>query len=286
MATRGSSAKGDSDDGKTAGRSAARKKSSGTAKKPARKKAASKSARSPSTQAATKKAAPRKKASGRPATKKAPSRRKAASENPARPLTGEELDRRCLRLIHAAWLKSGSGAIAGGLIERVPMLGKLAPLLLGKLGERDAPGQIQRRLVLDILELYDIRLNEMEERAVILLATAVGGSAREISQRSLEQLVERSGISRFGGSLGRPIINRLLPVASLASDGATTITATYAIGRRAQALCRIGNGQAQDLGELLHGLTGIDQRLLISWSGSAFRLAVAPFRAALGAMSQ
>ncbi|MCB1561526.1 MAG: hypothetical protein KDI75_10610 [Xanthomonadales bacterium] len=205
---------------------------------------------------------------------------------PSKPLTGEELDRRCLRLIHAACLKAGSGAIASGLVEKVPMLARLAPLLIGELGESDAPSRIQRRLVLDILELYAIRLNELEERAVILLATAVGGSAREISQRSLEQLVDRSGIARLGGSLGRPIINRLLPVASLASDGATTITATYAIGRRAQALCRIGNGQAQDLGELLHGLTGIDQRRLISWSGSALRLAIAPFRAALGAVSQ
>ena len=151
---------------------------------------------------------------------------------------------------------------------------------VGHIGHHVGVGQGEMQLLGHVAQGVQVQGN------VILLATAVGGSAREISQRSLEQLVERSGISRFGGSLGRPIINRLLPVASLASDGATTITATYAIGRRAQALCRIGNGQAQDLGELLHGLTGIDQRLLISWSGSAFRLAVAPFRAALGAMSQ
>ena len=282
MATRRTSARSEGDDDRTAARSGARRKSTSVAKKPPRKKAATKVAK----KAPAKKAAPRTTASKRPAKKAASKRREAASAAPARPLTGEELDRRCLRLIHAACLKSGSGAIAGGLVEKVPMLGKLAPLLLGRLSDRDAPGQIQRRLVLDILTLYDIRLNELEERAVILLATAVGGSAREISQRSLEQLVERSGIGRLGGSFGRPIISRLIPVASLASDGATTITATYAIGRRAQALCRIGNGQAQDLGELLHGLTGIDQRLLISWSGSAFRLAISPFRAALGAVSQ
>ena len=282
MATRRTSAKGKSSDGKPAARSSVRKK---TAKNPG------KTATKPAVKRSSKPSAARKPSQGqtskRATTKKpAMSRRKEQAVAPARLLSGEELDRRCLRLIHAACLKSGSGAIAGGVIEKVPMLGKLAPLLLGKLGDRDAPAQIQRRLVLDILELYDIRLNELEERAVILLATAVGGSAREISQRSLEQLVERSGIGRLGGSLGRPIISRLLPVASLASDGATTITATYAIGRRAQALCRIGNGQAQDLGELLHGLTGIDQRRLISWSGSAFRLAIAPFRAALGAVSQ
>ncbi|MEZ5465049.1 MAG: hypothetical protein R3F22_07490 [Lysobacteraceae bacterium] len=281
MATRRTSAS--DNDGKPAARVSARKKTAKTARKATTAKTTSKRGSKAST---TKKTVPKKAVKRTAAKKPTASRRTTKNAAPSKPLTGEELDRRCLRLIHAACLKAGSGAIAGGLIEKVPMLGKLAPLLIGKLSDRDAPAQIQRRLVLDILELHAIRLNELEERAVILLATAVGGSAREISQRSLELLVERSGISRLGGSLGRPIINRLLPVASLASDGATTITATYAIGRRAQALCRIGNGQAQDLGELLHGLTGIDQRRLISWSGSAFRLAISPFRAALGAVSQ
>ena len=80
---------------------------------------------------------------------------------------------------------------------------------------------------------------------------------------------------------GRPILDRMLPVTNLVAENAAAIASTYAVGRRAQALCRLSGSGARDLGELLGAITGIDQRRLVDWSTEAVKMALKPFRAAL-----
>ena len=80
------------------------------------------------------------------------------------------------------------------------------------------------------------------------------------------------------------MISRVLPLASIATEVAAAVANTYAIGKRAQALCKLPGTGAKDLGELLRSLSGIDQAKLFSWTADAFMLALKPFRGALMAM--
>ena len=191
-------------------------------------------------------------------------------------LTPAERDRRFNVLLQTACLKAGSAAAIRAITGRVPLLGRLAPTLLGSVAETAALGRIHQQLVRDTLDLYDLELSELEERGVILLATAGGLGAQTLSRQMVDQIVKN-----LGGRYLRPIATRALPLATLVTDIAAAIAGTYAVGKRAQALCTLPGTGARNLSELLRGLTGIDQRRLFSWSAEALALALKPVRGAL-----
>ena len=234
----------------------------------------------------TAKAATRKPPTGtKPATKPSAKRRaKAASASAApsaprgsrAPRSDAERDRQFSLLLHTACLKAGTAAVVTTLTTRVPLLNRVAPLLVGSLVQSLAVPRIQQQLVTDVLALYGLELSELEQQGVILLATAANVGAQELSRRTVEQLVDR-----IGKPLGRPILDRMLPVTHLVAENAAAIASTYAVGRRAQALCRLSGSGARDLGELLGTITGIDQRRLLDWSSEAVKMALKPFRAAV-----
>jgi hypothetical protein len=215
-------------------------------------------------------AAPRKTAP-RPAppAKAATARRSAAS----RPQTPAERDRRFNMMLQTACLKAGSAAAITAITAKVPLLGRLAPVLIGTVTESLALGRIHQQLVRDTLDLYDLELSELEERGVILLATAGNLGAQQLSKAMTEQIVKQ-----LGGRYLSLLATRALPIASLMSEVAAAIASTYAVGKRAQALCNLPGTGARNLSELLRGLSGIDQRRLFAWSGEALKLALAPFR--------
>lgn len=179
-------------------------------------------------------------------------------------------------LLHTACLKAGTAAAATTLTTRVPLLNRIAPLLAGTRLEAMAVPRIQQQLVLDVLDLYGLELSELERQGVVLLATAANLGAQELSRRTVQELVDR-----IGAPLGRPLLDRMLPLTQLVAENAAAVASTYAVGRRAQALCRLSGTGARDLGELLGTITGIDQRQLLEWSTEAAKLALKPFRAAL-----
>lgn len=156
------------------------------------------------------------------------------------------------------------------------MLAKLAPVLLGAHSDRVALPSIQKQLVRDVLDLYALPLSDIEERGVILLATGAELGAERLSQQLAEQILAQTG----GGYL-RFVAARMLPLASIATDSAAAVATTYTVGKRAQVLCNLPGSGARNLGELLRGLSGIDQRRLFTWSAEALRLALGPFRGVL-----
>lgn len=194
-------------------------------------------------------------------------------------LTEAEREARFNRLLHAACLKAGAAAGVSVLTAGVPLLGRLAPVLIGGLLETLTVARVQQQLVRDTLRLYGLDLTDPEEQGVILLATAANMGAQQLSRQTVSLLAARAG-----SAIGRPIVARLLPVASLVAESGAAIAATYAVGRRAQALCRLSRRDARDLGELLRGLTGIDNRRLAQWSVEALKLALRPFRAVLAGL--
>lgn len=216
-----------------------------------------------------------------PASTIAPRHRTPEAAAPAlapvnRRLTVAERDRRFNLLLQTACLKAGSSAAVTAITGKVPLLGRLAPVLLGSMKETLALGRIQQQLVRETLDLYDLDLSELEERGVILLATAGNFGAEQLSRQMLEQLTQQ-----LGGRYLSLITARALPLASLVGEIAAAIAGTYTVGKRAQVLCNLPGTGARNLSDLLRGLTRIDQRRLFTWSGEALKLALAPFRGVL-----
>ena len=245
--------------------------------KPVVKKRAAPVARKRAKPAAKQPATPRA-AAAAPA---APKHREPAISLPPRApveqkLSAAERDRRFNLLLQTACLKAGSSAAVTAITSKVPLLGRLAPVLLGSMKETLALGRIQQQLVRDTLDLYDLDLSELEERGVILLATAGNFGAEQLSRQMVEQLTQQ-----LGGRYLSLIATRALPLASLVGEIAAAIASTYTVGKRAQVLCSLPGTGARNLSDLLRGLTRIDQRRLFSWSGEALKLALAPFRGVL-----
>ena len=205
-----------------------------------------------------------------------PAQRSAASTRAAAHLTPAQRDQRFQTLLHTTCLKAGAAAGISALSSRLPLIGRLAPVVLGSIAEVAALARIQETLVQDTLAIYGLELGELEERGVILLATAANVGAQQLSRQTVTRLVE-AVVGRIGPSL----VSHVLPWAGLVAEVAGAIASTYAVGKRAQALCRLSQAKANDIGELLRGLTGIDERRLLSWTGEALTLALSPLRRAL-----
>lgn len=251
------------------------------AKPPARRKVADATEPRSSRKAAASRAAPAalpSKPQPAPRTESEPP--VASLRAPAAPtrkrLTATERERRFNALLQAACLKAGTAAAVSTISSKVPFLGKLAPVVLGSVGEALVLAKVQQQLVRETLGLYQLELSDVEERGVILLATAVNIGAQQISKATVEELIEQ-----LSGRLYRPVISRVLPLASVATEVAAAVASTYAVGKRAQALCSLPGTGAKDLGELLRSMSGIDQNRLYKWTGDAFALALKPFRGAL-----
>jgi uncharacterized protein (DUF697 family) len=248
-----------------------------TRKSPA-KKAASKAAKQAPKRAPRKRAAaPAKVGDGRKsAAKDAPTATEVAAR---RVLSETERERRFNLLLQATCLKAGTAAAIATITRRVPFLGRLTPVILGSVGETLALSKIQQQLVRDIIELYGVELSDLEERGVVLLATAANVGAKELSRATVDQLVKQ-----LGSVLYRPVLARVLPLAAVATEISAAVASTYAVGKRAQALCKLPGTGARNLSDLLRGLSGIDQSKLFKWSAEALGLALKPFRGALTAL--
>lgn len=203
----------------------------------------------------------------------------ASSQRRPRPLSAPDRERRFNLILQTACLKAGTAAAITTITRKVPLLGKLAPVVLGSMAETVALAKIQKQLVREILELYELELTEAEEQGVILLATAANIGAQQLSKRTVEQLIKQ-----FAGLLYRPVLARVLPIAALVTEIAASVASTYAVGKRAQALCLLPGTGVRNLGELFRGLSGIDQTRLFKWSGEALNLAIKPFRGVLSAI--
>ncbi|MBD8525346.1 hypothetical protein [Pseudomarimonas arenosa] len=246
---------------------------------PAQRAGRKSSAKSPAKSASKKR--PAKSGSTRTADKSPASKaaRKKSQEAEQRILTVDQRERKFNSLVQTACLKAGTAAAISTITHRVPFLGRLAPVILGSAAESMALNKIQTELVRDIIALYEVDLTEPEERGVVLLATAARVGAAHLSKLTVNQLVQQ-----LGGVLYRPVLARVLPLAAVATDISAAVASTYAVGKRAQALCTLPGTGARDLSDLLRGLSGIDQTRLYKWSAEALGLALKPFRGALTAI--
>ena len=238
-----------------------------------RKTPSKKAAASPS------KAAPRRAPRKRAVEEATPRSREIPAIRSSSALPNAERERRFNMILQAACMKAGTAAAISTITAKVPFLGRLTPVVLGTLGETLVLSKVQQQLVREVITLYGVELSDVEERGVILLATAANIGAQQLSKTTVDQLVRQ-----LGGVLYRPVLARVLPLASVAAEIAAAVASTYAVGKRAQALCKLPGTGAKDLSQLLRGLTGIDQTRLFKWSSEALGMALKPFRGALSAL--
>jgi hypothetical protein len=225
------------------------------------------------------KAKPADQAPPAPARKSAASKRSPVAASAAeskRPRTASQREAAFDTLVRNACLKAGTAAAISSLTRRVPLIGRLAPSVLGPLAETVALSQVQKDLVRDVIALYEVELSDPEQRGVVLLATATNIGAQQLSKRSMDAILKQFGDGVIGG-----IAQRVLPMASILAEITASVASTYTVAKRAQALCKLPGTGAGNLADLLRGLSGIDQQRLLSWSGEAFKLALMPFRGAL-----
>jgi len=194
-------------------------------------------------------------------------------------LQDTERDLRFSNALHGACLRSGAAAAVGTLSGKLPLVGRLAPVVLGQIADPDALARIQHQLVDETLAIYDIELGDTERQGVVLIATAANVSAKEFSRGTLNRLVRE-----VAGDFGSALLLKVLPLAGLVSEVAAAIASTYSVGRRTQALSRFGQDGPRNLGELLRGLSGIDENRLLVWTNEALALALSPFRRVLGGL--
>ncbi len=222
----------------------------------------------------------RAKSAGKAAAKASTTTRTRSARGGAesrRPRTAAQREASFDALVRGACLKAGTAAAISSITGRVPLLGRLAPTVLGPLAETVALAQVQKQMVAEIVELYEVALSEPEMRGVVLLATATNIGAQQLSKRSMDAILKQ-----FGEGLIGTVAARVLPMATILAEITAAVASTYTVAKRAQALCRLPGTGAGNLADLLRGLSGIDQQRLLSWSGEAFRLALVPFRSVLG----
>jgi uncharacterized protein (DUF697 family) len=222
----------------------------------------------------------RAKSAGKAAAKASTATRTRSTRGGAesrRPRTAAQREASFDALVRGACLKAGTAAAISSITGRVPLLGRLAPTVLGPLAETVALAQVQKQMVVEIVELYEVALSEPEMRGVVLLATATHIGAQQLSKRSMDAILKQ-----FGEGLIGTVAARVLPMATILAEITAAVASTYTVAKRAQALCKLPGTGAGNLADLLRGLSGIDQQRLLSWSGEAFRLALVPFRSVLG----
>ena len=131
---------------------------------------------------------------GKPATARKPTAKKTARRALADPdRTPAERERRFNLLLQTACLKAGTASAVGTITRKVPLLSKLAPKLFGDDSEAFSLGRLQHELVRDVIALYDLELSELEERGVILLASAVTENAQALPRQLAERIVTQLG---------------------------------------------------------------------------------------------
>src|SRR5690606_3280068 len=101
------------------------------AKARARKASAKSSAPGRAAGAPARKSATAKRTGTTPAQEKSPRKAAAPARKPARPLSEAERASRFRMLLHTTCLKAGSAAAATAIATRVPLLNRVAPMLVG-----------------------------------------------------------------------------------------------------------------------------------------------------------
>jgi uncharacterized protein (DUF697 family) len=172
-------------------------------------------------------------------------------------------------LVRSKCLQAGAVGALSALTGAIPGVGKLAAFALGPLADTAVVSVLQAELVLETFTLYDFELPPGAEKVAVLGIAATNIGADEIAKRTGQVIAE---------TLGKGIAARLLikawPLAKIGTAAATNIAVTYAIGSRAQKLCKMRETSLKQWPELMRSAVMINPVQLTDWATKSARTAV------------
>jgi uncharacterized protein (DUF697 family) len=170
------------------------------------------------------------------------------------------------KLVYAKCMQAGAVGAVTGVTSIVPVIGRVAGVVMGSLADATVVTTLQAELVAETFTLYDYDLPEHAEHMAVVAVAATNFGATAISAEIARNIAK--GAAQF---LGKNVARRALPIASIATSAASNVGVTYLIGMRAQALCTARDLPPDDLPDLLRQVTNIDERKLVEWAARAAR---------------
>lgn len=172
-------------------------------------------------------------------------------------------------LVRSKCLQAGAVGALSALTGAIPGVGRLASFALGPLADTALVSVLQAELVLETFALYEFELPPGAEKIAVLGIAASNIGADEIAKRTGQVIAE---------TLGKGIAARLLikawPLAKIGTAAATNIAVTYAIGSRAQKLCKMREASLKQWPELMRSAVMINPTQLTDWATKSARTAV------------
>jgi uncharacterized protein (DUF697 family) len=207
--------------------------------------------------------------------KKAPAkkvaRKKTVVKKTARPRSKQiharkPKDAQFMELLRRKCVRAASiGALTAGA-EAVPGLGRALGFVFGELVDATMLSKVQRELVEDTFTLYGFAIDAELQRTLVEKMHIVGAGASVATDTAIRGLLRRSL-----GRAGSLLTHRLMPLAPIVTSALTNAAVTYTVGKRAQAIAKIGVGPVDSIPDIVRAFTGVDERRVFDWTMSAIK---------------
>lgn len=172
-------------------------------------------------------------------------------------------------LVRSKCLQSGAVGALSALTGAIPGVGRLAAFALGPLADTALVSVLQAELVLETFALYEFELPAGAEKVAVLGIAATNIGADEIAKRTGQIIAET-----LGKGLAARLLIKAWPLAKIGTAAATNIAVTYAIGGRAQKLCKMREASLKQWPELMRSAVLINPVQLTDWATKSARTAV------------
>ncbi|HEY2396733.1 MAG TPA: hypothetical protein VGH81_12250 [Rudaea sp.] len=185
-------------------------------------------------------------------------------------VAGKSRDAQFIALLRRKCLRAASVGALTAAGEAIPGLSRVLGFVFGELLDARFLARIQRELIEETLDLYDVDLPQPVLDALVGKVQLLGTSASVASDAVVRQVLRQS-IGRIGGVVAL----RVLPLVSIASSAFSNAMVTYAVGKRAQAVARLHGEPITALPDALRAFSGLDERRVLEWTVEATKSSLA-----------
>ncbi len=172
-------------------------------------------------------------------------------------------------LVRSKCLQAGAVGALSALTGAIPGIGRIASFALGPLADTALVSVLQAELVLETFTLYEFELPAGAEKMAVLGIAATNIGADEIAKRTGQVIAET-----LGKGLAARLLIKAWPLAKIGTAAATNIAVTYAIGSRAQKLCKMRETSLKQWPQLMRSAVMIPPTQLTDWATRSARTAL------------
>jgi hypothetical protein len=172
-------------------------------------------------------------------------------------------------LVRSKCLQAGAVGALSALTSAIPGVGRLASFALGALADTALVSVLQAELVIETFVLYEFELPAGAEKMAVLGIAATNIGADEIAKRTGQIIAET-----LGKGLAARLLIKAWPLAKIGTAAATNIAVTYAIGNRAQKLCKLRETSVGQWPEVMRSAVMISPTQLTDWATKSARTAM------------